>query len=173
MLHRLKNQAISKVLALFPALSRGWLNSYLPRGPWESGDIPWTAPSKPLCESTVAVVTTAGVHHRWQEPFDMDDPNGDPSFRELDAAKPLSGLMITHDYYDHADADRDINIVFPLERLREFEAEGLIGKVAGVHYGFMGHIDGPHIKRLVTETAPGAASLLKARGVDAVLLVPA
>jgi len=170
MLHRLKNRAISKVLAFFPSLSKAWVHSYRP---WESKDIPWTAPSKPLCESTVAVVTTAGVHHRWQEPFDMDNPRGDPSFRELDAAMPLSDFMITHDYYDHADADRDINIVFPLERLREFEAEGLIGQVAGIHYGFMGHIDGPHVRRLVMETAPDVAGLLRARGVDAVLLVPA
>lgn len=168
-LHRLKNRAISKAVAFFPSLSRRLIHSYRP---WESEDIPWTAPTKPLCESTVAVVTTAGVHHPWQEPFDMDDPDGDPSFRELDGTRPLSDLMITHDYYDHSDADRDVNIVFPLERLREFEAEGLIGKVADIHYGFMGHIDGRHIRRLVTETAPGAAGLLRDRGVDAVLLLP-
>jgi D-proline reductase (dithiol) PrdB len=120
----------------------------------------------------VAVVTTAGVHHRGQRPFDMEDPDGDPSYRKIDMTKPLSDLMITHDYYDHADADRDLNIVFPAERLRELEAEGVVGKLSHTHYGFMGHIDGRHIHTLVSETAPEVAGLLRAQGVDAVLLVP-
>ena len=80
--------------------------------------------------------------------------------------------MITHDYYDHTDADRDINIVFPIERLREFEREGIIGQLADTHYGFMGHIRGPHSETLARKSSPGVARRLKAAGVDAVLLAP-
>jgi D-proline reductase (dithiol) PrdB len=80
--------------------------------------------------------------------------------------------MITHDYYDHADADRDVNIVFPVERLRELAAAGEIGKLAERHYAFMGHITGPHVETLRRRTGPEVAALLKKAGVDVVLLTP-
>jgi D-proline reductase (dithiol) PrdB len=160
---------IAKLLVRFPFLAQRSVASYQPP---ESRDIPWTPVRKELTESIVALATTAGVHHRDQRPFDMEDPNGDPSFRLINETKPFTGLMITHDYYDHADADRDINIVFPVDRLREFEQEGLIGKLADTHYGFMGHIMGPHLPALINNTAPEVAQLLKAAGVDIVLLTP-
>lgn len=120
----------------------------------------------------MAIVTTAGVHQRDQEPFDMGDPDGDPSYRVIDGRMPAADLMITHDYYDHADADRDINIVFPIERLRELASEGVIGGVALFHYGFMGHIVGPHIPELIEGTAPEVAGKLKEDEVDVALLIP-
>jgi D-proline reductase (dithiol) PrdB len=167
--NRLKNRLIARVITRFPSLAKSFIESY---APWESEDIPWSPLIKPLSECTVAMVTTAGAHHRDQTPFDMVDKNGDPSYRVIDITKPLSTLMITHDYYDHRAADRDINVVFPIERLREFEHEGVIGKLADRHYGFMGHITGPHIMTLITRTAPEVARLLKRDGVDAVLLTP-
>jgi D-proline reductase (dithiol) PrdB len=120
----------------------------------------------------VALVTTAGVHHRDQPPFDMRNPDGDPSFRAIDGSHPVSDLMITHDYYDHRDADKDINIVFPIQRLRELEKEGVIGGIASTHYGFMGHILGEHVQTLVNRSAPQVARKLKEDGVDVVLLTP-
>lgn len=166
---RIKNKAIAKVLTRFPALSKKWIDSFTP---WELEDVPWTPVRKPLRESKVAIVTTAGVHHRDQKPFDMDDKDGDPTFRAIDVTGPLSDLMITHDYYDHSDADKDINIVFPIERLQELEAEGAIKKVADGHYSFMGHIDSPHIHTLINKSAPEVAKRLQQEGVDVVLLTP-
>jgi D-proline reductase (dithiol) PrdB len=166
---RFKHRALARLITAYPVLSRFFIDTR--RSP-KSEEIPWAPPSKPLDESKVGVVTTAGVHHRWQKPFDMTDPEGDPTFREIDATRPLSDLMITHDYYDHRDADRDINVVFPVGRLRELEAEGIIGELAERHYGFMGHIDGRHVHTLINETAPEVADRFKADGVDIVLLTP-
>jgi D-proline reductase (dithiol) PrdB len=168
-LDRLKNRFISKVITRFPSLARWFTDSY---EPWISADIPWTPVTKDLGKSTVAVVTTAGVHHQDQEPFNMTDRDGDPSFRIIDLRRPLSSLMITHDYYDHTDADKDINIVFPVERLKEFEKEGLIRHLADLHYGFMGHITGRHILTLISTTAREIARRLKNDKVDIVLLTP-
>ncbi len=134
--------------------------------------VPWTPFTKGLGDATIALVTTAGVHLRDQPPFDMNDPDGDASFRVIPADAPREALTITHDYYDHRDADRDINIVFPIDRLFELKKEGLIGGVAKEHYGFMGHIDGPHIETLMKKTAPEAAERIREAGVDAVLLTP-
>jgi len=169
-LARLKNQVLSKLLSHFPLLLKYFISSYKPH---ESHDVPWTPVTKPLSESRVALVTTSGVHHKDQEPFNMSDKKGDPSFRVINISRPFSSLMITHDYYDHSDAERDINIVFPVERLTEFKNEGLIGEIADHHYAFMGHIDGPHINALINDTAPAVAQRLKDDRVDAVILTPA
>ncbi|MEJ2699721.1 MAG: glycine/sarcosine/betaine reductase selenoprotein B family protein [Desulfuromonadales bacterium] len=170
-LARLKNRLIARVITRFPSLARRFVEAYRP---WETeGQIPWTPARKPLSECRVAVVTTAGVHHASQPPFDMEDPEGDPTFRELDSETIMKDFRITHDYYDHSDAEKDLNIVLPLDRLWEFEAQGVIGRLAGTHYGFMGHIDGRHIPTLIEKSARKVAARLKVDGVDAVLLTPA
>jgi D-proline reductase (dithiol) PrdB len=166
---RIKNQLIARVITRVPSLAKRFVASYTP---WESEDIPWAPFTKPLSRCIVALVTTAGVHHRDQQPFNMNDRDGDPSCRIIDLNRPPDSLMITHDYYDHADADRDRNIVFPVERMRELAATGVIGALAGRNYSFMGHITGAHILTLVNKTAPEAARSLKQDGVDAVLLTP-
>lgn len=166
---RIKNRLIAKVITRFPGLASRYVQGYRP---WEAEDVPWTPVTKPLHASTVALVTTAGVHHRGQPPFDMADPDGDASFRLLRTDTIAVDYRITHDYYDHKDADRDLNVVFPIQRLQEMAAAGVIGAVAPRHSGFMGHIDKHHMATLMAETAPRAAAELKADGVDAVLLTP-
>ncbi|MBI2943578.1 MAG: hypothetical protein HYY25_05210 [Candidatus Wallbacteria bacterium] len=139
----------------------------------KSADVPWTPLRKPLAQCRVALVTTAGVHLTDQPPFDMKDKQGDPSFRELPPTLEPGRWTITHDYYDHRDALADVNIVLPLDRLRELAAAGEIGEVAPRHFSFMGHIDGPHIPELTGRTAPQVAGLLQADRVDAAVLAPA
>jgi D-proline reductase (dithiol) PrdB len=102
----------------------------------------------------------------------MNDSEGDPTFRVIDGERPRESLMITHDYYDHKDADRDVNIVLPLDRLREMEDEKILGRLLRYHYSFMGHIDGRHISTLVEGTGPEVARRLKKDGADVVLLTP-
>lgn len=139
----------------------------------ESLEIPWTPVRKPVAESRIGLVTTAGVHLKSHEPFNMDDPDGDPSFRVIPADVQNRDLTITHKYYDHSAADRDLNVVLPLDRLRELVEQHRIGGIAPFAYGFMGHIDGPHVKTLIEKTAPEVARRLKADRADAVILTPA
>ena len=139
----------------------------------ETEGIPWAPLKKPLREAVIALVTTAGVHMRSQPPFDMDDPNGDPSFRVVPSDVKEEEVVITHKYYDHSAADKDLNVVLPLHRLKELEAEGMIGGIAPFVYSFMGHIDGPHVATLVEKTAPEVARRLKRDGAEAVFLTPA
>jgi len=166
---RLKNRLIAKLITQFPSLAQGFIEAYKP---WETEGIPWAPVRKPLAESIVALVTTAGVHRKDQRPFNMKDRNGDPTYREIDNDTPVEELMITHDYYEHSDAQKDINIVFPIIRLKEFASEGFIGSVGRTHYGFMGHIDGPHIYSLMNKSAPDVAAKLQRQRVDCVLLIP-
>ncbi len=166
---RFKNKVLARLLTRFPSL----LDRFIEKTEAVSvSGIPWTPVRKPLKDSVVALVTTAGVHLKSQKPFDMLDKDGDPAYREVPSATPLSEYMITHDYYDHTDADSDLNIVFPIERLREMEARGEIKGLAKANYSFMGHIDGRHIDTLIRKTAPEVAGLLKRESVDVALLTP-
>ena len=166
---RLKNRLFAKLFARFPKLLD---RAVAKMEPVKTEGIPWAPFTKRLKDSTIAIVTTAGVHLKGQRPFDMRDKDGDPSFRALPSDTPVNGYMITHDYYDHSDADKDINIVFPIDRLKEMEMAGVIKAAAKVNYGFMGHILGSHVKALIKKTAPEVASRLKKENCDAVLLTP-
>jgi D-proline reductase (dithiol) PrdB len=172
MFNRMKNRLIARAVSRWPALAARVAGAWQPTAPRDAHVVPWTPVRKPLSDCTVAIVTTAGVHHREHEPFNMADQMGDPTFRVIDARRPNETLAITHDYYDHTDAERDINIVYPIDRLRELAAEGHVGRVSDVNVGLMGHIDGPHVDTLVTATAPAVAALLREAGADVVLLVP-
>lgn len=166
---RLKNQIIAKMFTRFPYLVERWVKK-TPSMKFE--DIPWSSIAKLIKDCKIAIVTTAGVHLKTQKPFDMKDPTGDPSYREIPRDAPKDVLTITHDYYDHKDADEDINIIFPIERLKEMKEAKEIGDIAEINFGFMGHIEGGHIHTLMNETAPAIAEKLKAQNVDAVLLTP-
>lgn len=160
---------VTKIFSRFPIIAEIWaknFKTYVVEG------IPWVPFEKELSRCKVAIVTTAGVHCKSQQPFDMMDHEGDPTFREVPGNTPKSELTITHKYYDHKDADLDINIVYPIDRLFEMKERGEIGEVAEFHYGFMGHILGRHLKTLVENTAPEIARRLKGSGVDVVFLTP-
>ena len=83
--------------------------------------------------------------------FLVGEPGGAAFF--VDAGGPVAPLievaeregmtpthvLLTHHHYDHADADEDINVVFPIDVLRELESEGFIGGIAKKHIGYMGY----------------------------------
>ena len=117
--------------------------------------VPFTPLDRELSKATVALVTAAGVHRKDQEPFNIADELGDLTFRVIGGADPSDELMVTHHHYDHSDADRDINVVFPLDILRELKDEGFIGDVAREHVGYMGYT--MQLKRMYEETAPAIA----------------
>ena len=129
-------------------------------------EIPWTTLRKPLSDSTVVLLSTGGVHLRSDRPFNL---NSDATFRVIPKDAQPGELAISHQAYDHADALRDINLVFPIERLRELEAECVIGRLAEDHYGFglMGRA-----KRLMPAIKE-AARRISESDVDLALLVPA
>lgn len=125
---------------------------------------------KPLPESTVALVSTAGVHLRSQPAFDLMDEMGDPSFREIPGTASTAELMISHSHYDTADAQSDPNVVFPLDRLRELVDEGTIGAISPVNIGMMGW--NPNGERVKRDTAPEVARVLRDAGADVVIFTP-
>ena len=124
---------------------------------------------KPLIESRVALISSGGVYRRDQPPFRPD--KNDLTFREIPADTDVRELRISHDHYDHRDAEQDVNCVFPIERMRELAGERFIGSLAEVHFTFMGRIF--RKTGLLGEMIPGLIARLKALGVDLAFLVPA
>lgn len=131
--------------------------------------VPYTPLDRDLTKCSIALVTAAGVHRVDQDPFNIADDLGDLTFRAIGGDDASSDLMVTHHHYDHSDADRDINVVFPLELLRELAEEGVIGKVAREHVGYMGYT--MQLKLMYEQTAPAIAEYIDKVGkADAVIL---
>jgi D-proline reductase (dithiol) PrdB len=131
--------------------------------------VPFTPFEGELAKATVAIVTAAGVHHREQEPFNIADELGDLSFRLIPPDVDSSELMVTHHHYDHADADSDINVVFPVDALRDLKEEGFIRDLARMHVGYMGYT--MQLKAMYEGTAPEIANEIdKGSRADVVLL---
>jgi D-proline reductase (dithiol) PrdB len=135
----------------------------------ENHAVSWTPLGMELPDARVAFVTTAGVHPRAEEPFDDEALEGDPSFRIIPGDVASQELMVTHNHYDHSDADKDINCLFPLDRLRELTSEGIVGELSDEFYGFMGF--NPQPDRIIANAEEVASSLTSAE-VDVVLLSP-
>jgi D-proline reductase (dithiol) PrdB len=129
--------------------------------------MPFVRPGKPLRESRLALVTTGGVHLPEQPRFDIDDPSGDCSYREI----PVDAHALTwaHAYYA-PDRSIDLDSVFPLWTMRGLVGEGVIGELNHRHFSFMGAIHDPG--PLVGDTAPEVAGKLADDGVDVALLTP-
>ncbi len=118
--------------------------------------VPFTPFDGELSKATVAIVTAGGVHLKDQEPFNTADELGDLSFRLIPEDADPQNLMVSHHHYDHADADADINVVFPLDVLRELKDEGFIREVAKKHVGYMGYT--MQLKAMYEGTAPEIAN---------------
>ncbi|WP_342431000.1 glycine/sarcosine/betaine reductase selenoprotein B family protein [Neobacillus sp. FSL H8-0543] len=125
--------------------------------------------SKPLSECRVALITSAGVHLKEDEPFNVLS-NGDYSYRIIPADTDIEDLEVTHIYYDTKSAKIDKSIVFPLVQLREFAHKGIIGSVSNTNIGLNGGTLNqiPHEE----ETAPKVIRELIKDKVDIALLTP-
>ena len=131
--------------------------------------VPFTPFEGELSRATISIVTAAGVHLREQEPFNISDELGDLTYRVIPPDAAAQDLMVTHHHYDHADADEDVNVVFPLDVLRDLETEGFVGGVAKKHVGYMGYT--MQLKAMYEGTAPEIANEIdRGSRADVVLL---
>jgi D-proline reductase (dithiol) PrdB len=163
-------RTLARAFTRHPGLGRLW--GRWTRAGGAAPGVPWAPMTRPLRGCTATLVTTGGVHLREDRPFDMTDPHGDPTWRAIPAGVDVARLTITHDYYDHRDADRDVNVVFPLERFRELVAGGVLAGLTPTHWSFMGHIDGPLVRRLEADVLPAFLARLRVERPDFVFLTP-
>ena len=131
------------------------------------GELPWVVKNKPLSEKKVAIITTAGLNFREDHNFEFVDS----SYRALPRDLAASDILMTHASvnYDRSGFQEDINVVFPVDRFKGLESEGVIGRLADVNYSFMG---GGMLPDVYEASVRDLAKLLKADGVDAAFIVP-
>jgi D-proline reductase (dithiol) PrdB len=93
----------------------------------------------PLAQRRVAIVFSAALIRRGDKPF----PFGSAECRFLPASMPAADILMSHVSinFDRAGFQRDLNVVYPIDRLRELAAEGVIGGVAETHFTVMGSTD--------------------------------
>ena len=125
----------------------------------------WTPVTKPLKEMTIALATAAGVHLKSDKRFNLA---GDFTYRLIPGDTNSGDLMVSHGGYDNGDVNKDINCMFPIDRLKELVAAGFIKGIAPTHVGFMG--GGGNQEKFKNETGPAIAKILKDEGVDAVIM---
>lgn len=121
------------------------------------------APS--LSDATVAVVTSAALAHPGQPWEDQSH-----EYRLFDA--DAEGLIMAHNStnLDRSGFALDRNVAYPIDRLREMESEGVIGRLAPRHASFIGSTF--ELSTFLLDSGPRLAEALRGDGVDVALLTP-
>ncbi|MGB8001332.1 MAG: glycine/sarcosine/betaine reductase selenoprotein B family protein [Anaerobacillus sp.] len=131
---------------------------------------PFTPFTKDLTKAKGTIISTGGFYVKGQTPFNDNYGLGDPSYREISVSTRLKDLSISHEHYDQTNARQDPNVLFPLDVMKDLQANGRIGELSEAHYSFMGYIPTPHPLKNVT--AKEVAQKLLKENVDFALLVP-
>ena len=93
--------------------------------------VPFTPFRGKLEELSVCLVSTAAVRAKDDTPFDTE---GDVTWRVISGEAGAKDLRYDDTHYDHACVDRDMNCVFPIDRLRELAVEGRIAGLTARHF---------------------------------------
>lgn len=129
---------------------------------------PFTPLKKPLSQSRLGVLTTAGTYVAGQVAYYYKDDTSHRAIPRDTDADELRFSHITENYLP--DARRDPNCVLPLEPLRRLQDEGAIGSIADDVFSCMGGIYSQ--RRVQEELIPALEREFTAQDVDAALLIP-
>lgn len=126
----------------------------------------WVTPPA-LANATVAIVTSAALHPADEPGFGAVDTG----FRLID--RDRRDLVLGHwsPNFDRTGVASDLNVVYPIDRLEELAADGIIGAVAPRHVSFAGN-QPDDVATIRLDSGPAAAAILREDGVDVVLLTP-
>ena len=132
---------------------------------------PFTPLNRALPMMNLALISSAGGFIDGADPFDVNAPDGDLTFREIPNSIDPGDLRFSARGYDPALVEQDVNVQIPLARLSEFEANRIIGQLNSAFWSFCGFI--PNAGRLVSEMLPRLIERLERYEVQAALLIPA
>src|SRR5438309_2081481 len=119
----------------------------------------------------LALISSAGAYLDGTEPFDVNAPDGDLTFREIPTEIEAADMRFAARGYDSAPVNQDMNAQVPLARLAEFTSNGVIGQLSPAFWSFSGFI--PNAARLTEEMLPKLVERVRRYEVQAALLIPA
>lgn len=168
------NKIVDGFRFLPPGL-RAWVKSFIPEDDFK-GNIPWTPIQKPLNQVTISLITSAGISLKSDPPFDMEREKreplwGDRSFRKIPKGTTEKDINVNHLHINTNWIKQDINVILPLQRMAEFEEEGIIDRLAPTSYSFYGFQW--QNTEFLKESIEPISILMKEEGVEAALLTPA
>lgn len=133
--------------------------------------VPLAPLRRPLAESRLTFVSTAGVQPVGSRPFDVVHPVGDYTYRRVPSTAVPADLEIHQLKYPTDGAHRDLNVIFPVERLQELAREGVVGSLTPDFFSFIGYNMDPDLleRTLAEELAEAVAD----QHADLALLSPA
>ena len=142
------------------------------RYPWvENRHAPFVPARRALPMLNLALITSAGAYIDGTQAFDTGIAGGDTSFREIPIEVGAADLKWSTRGYDPAAVLADMNSQVPIERLQEFEGNGIIGQLNPVWWSLCGFI--PSAARFAGTTLPELVERVVRYEVQAALLVPA
>jgi len=152
-----------------------WVRKFIPDEEFK-GFIPWAPLAKPLSQTTLALVTSAGISLKTDPPFDMEREKkeatwGDRSYRAIPRETTEKDIEVNHLHINTTCIKRDINVILPLARMAEFEREKIIGRLAPTSYSFYG-FQWQNTDFLEKAIEP-ISKRMRLEGVEAVLMTPA
>jgi hypothetical protein len=174
-----------QVSRIWEHIVQGQTRGYATKAEWTYAEGPFQPLKKPLSRSRLALITSSGhfLQGNDPEPLGVKDMTQEeairrvkeflkeePKLSSIPVGTPGEKIRVRHGGYDIRGAQADPNVVFPLDRLRELQKEGAIGELNPVAYSFVGACAQ---NRLLKQTGPQWVGLLKEKGVDVALLVPA
>lgn len=101
--------------------------------------VPLAALKRPLAAARLTLVSSCGVHLKSEPSLDVCHPFGDFRFQRVPSQARHADLIIHQLKYPHDDADLDINVIFPIERLQELVSEGVLGGLTANFFSFIGY----------------------------------
>ncbi len=132
---------------------------------------PFTPVRRSLPLLNLALISSAGAYIDGTDPFDLESRDGDLSYREIPLEVEAEDLQFAAKGYDPEAVREDWNVQIPVERLLEYEANAVIGRLNHVWWSLSSYI--PNAARVADELAPQIAERLVRYEVQAALLVPA
>jgi D-proline reductase (dithiol) PrdB len=137
----------------------------------KDGLVPLAPLRVPLAEARLTFVSTSGVQPKGTLPLDVVHPIGDYSYREVPSDSRPADLEIHQLKYPTDGAHRDLNVIFPIERLQELRDEGVLGGLTPSFFSFIGYnMDPDLLERTLAEDLAQAVADQQA---DLALLSPA
>lgn len=133
--------------------------------------VPLAELKKPIAECKICFVSTSGVQPKSSMPFDTVHPVGDYSLRSFSSQIDVNDLEIHQIKYPTHGANKDVNVIYPIERLRELEKEDRIGSLTENVFSFIGYnMDPPRLEQTLAEDL---ADAIEAEAPDVLLAAPA
>jgi D-proline reductase (dithiol) PrdB len=132
---------------------------------------PFTTLKRALPMMNLALISSAGAYIDGTTAFDTAADDGDITFREIPIEVEAGDLKYAARGYDPAAVLEDMNAQIPVQRLLEYQANGVIGQLNPIWFSFCGHL--PNAQKMADEMIPEFVTRVKRYEVQAALIIPA